>query len=236
MSLPVAILAGGLATRLHPVTARIPKSLVDVAGKPFAEHQISLLRERGLTDLVFLVGHLEEAVRSRLGDGRRWGVRLRYISDGARLLGTGGAIRQALSALGDQFFVLYGDSYLECDYSAIERTFMQSGKSGLMTVCRNDDRWDQSNVVFRDGRIVHYDKQARTPDMHHIDYGLGVFRRTAFTGDQPEHEASDLVAVYQRLVKNEDLAGFEVSGRFYEIGSAAGLEEARGYLAGKDRL
>jgi NDP-sugar pyrophosphorylase family protein len=113
MSLPVAILAGGLATRLDPVTGRIPKSLIDVAGRPFAEHQITLLRESGLTDLVFLVGYLEEAVRNSLGDGRRWGVRLRYVSDGPCPLGTGGAIRQALPALGDQFFVLYGDSYLE---------------------------------------------------------------------------------------------------------------------------
>ncbi|MBE3064858.1 MAG: NTP transferase domain-containing protein, partial [Spirochaetes bacterium] len=146
MSLPVAILAGGLATRLWPITERIPKSLVEVAGRPFAVHQIELLRRHGLTDIVFLVGHLGEMVRDELGDGSRWGVRLQYVFDGPTLLGTGGAIRRALSRLGDPFFTIYGDSYLDCDYGAVERAFLESGRGGLMTVCRNDDQWDHSNV------------------------------------------------------------------------------------------
>lgn len=229
MSLPVAILAGGLATRLRPITERVPKSLIDVAGRPFAAHQIELLRHHGLTDIVFLVGHLGEMIRDALGDGARWGVRLRYVFDGPHPLGTGGAIRRALPELGDRFFVLYGDSYLECDYREIERAFAVSGKSGLMTVYRNDDRWDRSNVLFAGGDIVRYDKLSRTSDMRHIDYGLGAFRAAAFA-DRAEDEAFDLVSVYQTLLRNDDLAGFEASTRFYEIGSASGLEETRAYL------
>jgi prepilin-type processing-associated H-X9-DG protein len=232
MSLPVAILAGGLATRLRPITGRIPKSLVEVAGQPFAVHQIELLARHGLTDIVFLVGELGEMVRGALGDGARWGVRLRYVFDGPGRLGTGGAVKQAVPQLGDPFFVLYGDSYLECDYAAIEQAFVASGRSGLMTVCRNDDRWDRSNVLFADGRIVRYDKQSRIADMRHIDYGLGAFRRSAF-GWTAEHEPFDLAQVYQRLLAQDDLAGFEVPGRFYEIGSPSGLEETRAYLAGR---
>jgi NDP-sugar pyrophosphorylase family protein len=232
VSLPVAILAGGVASRLRPVTDRVPKSLLDVAGRPFAAHQIELLRHHGLTDIVFLAGHLGEMVRQTLGDGARWGVRLRYVFDGARQLGTGGAIRGAIQELDDPFFVLYGDSYLECDYAAIERAFARNGKAGLMTVLRNDDRWDRSNVLFIDGQIVSYDKQARTPDMRHVDYGLGVFRKSAFAG-RDEDEAFDLAAVYQELLAKNDLAGFEAPGRFYEIGSPAGLEETRAYLAAK---
>jgi NDP-sugar pyrophosphorylase family protein len=233
MSVPVAILAGGLATRLRPATDRMPKSLIDVAGKPFAVHQIELLRRHGLTDIVFLVGHLGEMMCQALGDGSRWGVRLRYVFDGSRPLGTGGAIRRALPELGEAFFVLYGDSYLECDFQAIERSFVAAGKKALMTVCRNDGRWDRSNVLFMNGHLVGYDKRQPTPEMRHIDYGLGAFRPTAFA-DLLEGEAIDLAAIYQRLLASDDLQGFEVPGRFYEIGSAAGLDETRLYLAAKE--
>ena len=230
MSLPVAILAGGLATRLRPVTERIPKSLVDVGGRPFIEHQLELLSRHGLVDVVLLVGHLGEMLRDTLGNGERLGVRVHYAFDGPRRLGTGGAVRGAIPELGEVFFVLYGDSYLECDYEAIERAFLASGKSALMTVYRNDDRWDRSNVRFEDGRIVQYDKVHRNPAMHHIDYGLGAFRREAFVG-WPATEPFDLALVYQDLAAQNDLAGYEVPSRFYEIGSPSGLEETRALLA-----
>jgi len=232
MSLPVAILAGGLATRLHPATERLPKSLVDVAGKPFAVHQIELLSRHGLTEIVFLVGHLGELVCKALGDGSRWGVRLRYIFDGPKPLGTGGAIRHALPELGDAFFVLYGDSYLLCDFGAIERSFVAGESKGLMTVCANEGRWDRSNVLFANGRIVSYDKERPTAEMRHIDYGLGAFRSGAFAG-RHDGEAFDLAVVYQELLSTHSLTGVEVLERFYEIGSRAGLEETRRYLAAK---
>jgi NDP-sugar pyrophosphorylase family protein len=232
MSLPVAVLAGGLATRLKPITSTIPKSLVDVAGRPFAEHQIELLARHGLTDIVFLVGHLGEMVREALGDGSRLGVALRYVFDGPIAGGTGGAIRRALPELGDAFFVLYGDSYLECDYEAIERVFAASGKSGLMTVCRNDDQWDRSNVLMQDGRIIRYDKVATTPDMRHIDYGLGAFKASAFASR--DERPFDLAVVYQDLLAHDDLAGFDVPGRFYEIGSPSGLAATRDYIVQRE--
>ncbi|HMC78462.1 MAG TPA: nucleotidyltransferase family protein [Vicinamibacterales bacterium] len=232
MSLPVAILAGGLATRLKPVTERIPKSLVEVAGRPFAEHQVELLRSHGLTDIVFLAGHLGEMLREALGDGSRWNVSIRYVFDGPRPLGTGGALRAALPHLAGSFLVLYGDSYLECDYTAIARAFVASGKSALMTVCRNDDRWDRSNVHYEDGRIVAYNKDARTPDMHHIDYGLGALKADALTRYAAD-EAFDLSSVYRTLLAEDELAAFDVPGRFYEIGSHAGLEETRRHLSGR---
>jgi NDP-sugar pyrophosphorylase family protein len=232
MSLPVAILAGGRATRLGAITERIPKSLVAVGERPFVEHQLALLRRHKLEDIVLLVGHLGEMVHEALGDGRRYGVRLSYVFDGPEPLGTGGAIRRALPVLGSAFFVMYGDSYLECDFAAIERAFLESGKSGLMAVYRNDNRFDRSNVVYADGEIQHYNKQLQTPDMRYIDYGLGAFRRTAFEA-WPGSEAFDLSAVYQRLLTTADLAGFEVAERFYEIGSPAGLDATRAHLAAK---
>jgi D-sedoheptulose 7-phosphate isomerase len=233
MRLPVAILAGGLATRMRPLTERIPKVLLEVAGMPFAMHQLALLRRCGLTRVVFCVGYLGEQVESVIGDGRRWGMQIDYVYDGPTLLGTGGALRRALPQLGDAFFVLYGDSYLECDYAAIEQAFVESNRLGMMTVFHNADRWDRSNVLFRDGAMVCYDKRNRHPEMQHIDYGVGVLRAAALTpyaADRP----LDLSDVYQDLLAQGQLAGFEVSQRFYEIGSQSGLEEIHHYLQEKE--
>jgi NDP-sugar pyrophosphorylase family protein len=232
MSLPVAILAGGLAARLGSVTRQIPKSLLEVAGKPFAQHQLELLRLHGVADVVYCVGHLGELVENALGDGSRWGMRLRYSYDGPTLLGTGGALQRALPLLGKSFFVLYGDSYLECDYGKIQQAFLASGKLGLMTVHRNLDMWDRSNVLFHNGVILGYDKKNRTPEMQHIDYGLGALRAEVFSR-YPADTFLDLQRVYRDLVAEEELSGFEVDQRFYEIGSRAGLEETRAYLSQK---
>ena len=232
MSLPVAILAGGLATRLHPVTTTVPKALVEVAGRPFAEHQLDWLRNQGVNHVVFCVAHLGEMIRDALGDGSRLNLRIDYVFDGGTLLGTAGALKRALPVLGDAFFVLYGDSLLTCDLPAIERVFRASGRAGLMTVFRNDDRWDRSNVLFKDGRLLRYDKVNRIPEMRHIDYGLGVLTERALA-PVPADRPSDLAAVYQRLLADDDLAGVETTDRFYEIGSPEGLEETRAFLAGK---
>jgi len=229
MSLPVAILAGGLATRLRPLTERIPKSLVEVAGKPFAEQQVELLREHGLRRIVFCVGHLGQRVEAALGDGSRWGVSLGYAFDGPTLLGTGGALRQALPLLGEAFLVLYGDSYLECDYAAVERAFVASGSLGLMTVYRNEGRLSRSNALYERGLVRCYDKRHPTPEMQHIDYGLGALHARALQAYAPGL-ALDLAAVYADLAARGQLAGWEVAERYYEIGSPGGLEETRHHL------
>lgn len=229
MSLPVAILAGGLATRLKPITDTLPKSLVEVAGRPFAEHQVEQLRRQGVSRVVWLVGYRADHIERALGDGRRWAMSFEYLHDGPALLGTGGAIRRALPRLGDAFFVMYGDSYLEADFPAVEAAFRASGKAGLMTVFENDGRYDASNVEFAAGRIVRYDKAQRTPAMRHIDWGLGVLTPRAFA-PYADGDAFDLARVYQDLVAAGDLAAVEVPNRFYEIGSPAGLAETEARL------
>ena len=232
LDIPVAILAGGLATRLRPVTEKIPKSLVPVAGKPFLAHQLELLRSRGIHRVVLCVGYLGEMIQREFGDGSTCGMRLDYSFDGPQLLGTGGAIKRALPLLGGEFFVLYGDSYLPVAYHPIAEFFRRSGKLGCMTVYRNEGRYDTSNVVFRDGKIVVYDKKNRVPEMQHIDYGLSLFRAPvfeAYTPDQP----FDLARVMGRLVREKELAGYEVRERFYEIGSPAGLAELESLLQSK---
>jgi NDP-sugar pyrophosphorylase family protein len=222
--IPVAILAGGLATRLRPLTERVPKVLLPVAGKPFLSHQLQLLKVRGIQKVVLCLGYLGDLVRKEFGDGQAFGIHLDYSFDGPTLLGTGGALRQALPKLGEQFFVLYGDSYLTVPFDPIARFFEQSGKRGLMTVFRNEGLYDTSNVVFHDGKIVRYDKKARLPEMRHIDYGLSLFRSSVLR-DWPAARPFDLSEVLTRLLAADDLAGFEVPERFYEIGSPAGLAE-----------
>lgn len=224
---PVAILAGGLATRLRPITEKIPKSLVPVAGRPFLERQFDLLRQRGLRRVVLCAGYLGEMMQ-RDYPGYP-GLELEYSFDGDVLLGTGGALKRALPKLGDSFFVLYGDSYLPIDYRPVAEAFLQSGKRGLMTVYRNEGAYDTSNVVFEEGRIQVYDKKARSPRMRHIDYGLSLFKRDVFE-EWPAGQPFDLAAVMQKLLAQGQLAGHEIAERFYEIGSPAGLAELETYF------
>ncbi len=229
MTLPVAILAGGLATRLGDVVRATPKSLVDVAGKPFVAHQLDLLRGHGLTDIVLCTGHLGSLLEEVVGDGSRYGVRVRYSPDGPTPLGTGGALRHALPLLGEAFLALYGDSYLECDYGAVERAFRTSRGQAILTVIRNDDRWDRSNILCIDGRIVRYSKEHRTADMRHIDYGFVAMRADVFRG-YTDRGSLDLARVYEDLAGRDELAAYEVAERFYEIGTPSGLADTRRHL------
>ena len=227
--LPVAILAGGLATRLRPLTETIPKSLVEINGEPFLWHQLRLLREHGVSHVVLCLSYLGEQVRDSAGDGRDFGLHIDYSFDGSALLGTAGALKRALPLLGESFLVLYGDSYLPIDLGAVETSFRASGKAGLMSVYSNEGQWDTSNVEFADGQIVAYDKKLRTERMRHIDYGLGAFRASAFDR-VPADKPWDLAVLYQDLLQAGELAAFEAPHRFYEIGSFRGIEELSWYL------
>lgn len=227
--LPVAILAGGLATRLRPLTETIPKSLIEINGEPFLWHQLRLLRENGVERVVLCVSHLGQQVRDSVGDGDAFGLHVDYSFDGAELLGTAGALKRAQPLLGASFFVLYGDSYLPIDLPAVEAAFRTSGKAALMTVYSNAGQWDSSNVEFADGRIAVYDKKLRTERMRHIDYGLGVLSDAALER-VPQGRAWDLASLYQDLLRDGELAAFEAPHRFYEIGSFSGIEELSSYL------
>lgn len=229
-SYPVVILAGGLATRLRPMTEKIPKALVEVAGAPFIEHQLRLLFSRGIREVIVAAWYRGEMIEEAIGDGKQFGLSVNYVFDGDVPLGTGGAVRRALDLLGGPFFVLYGDSYLPCDYAAIQTSFEQQNASGLMTVFRNQGQWDKSNVEMADGRIRAYDKVNRTARMEYIDYGLGVFRPQVFVS-LPADQPADLATIYQRLVAGRELLAYEVTQRFYEIGSFEGLRELDELLA-----
>lgn len=233
--LPVAILAGGLATRLRPITETIPKALVEVAGQPFIIRQLAYLRAQGVRRVVLCVGYLGDMIEAVVDDGAQFGIDVRYSPDGPTLLGTGGALKKAVPLLGEQFFVLYGDSFLPVDFSAVQQAYLDSGRQALMTVLKNGNRWDKSNVLFRDGELVAYNKRTPRPDMAYIDYGLGVVDADVLSQYTPD-QVFDLADVYQELSMQGQLCGMEVYERFYEIGSHSGLKEAEDYFLTKEKV
>lgn len=233
--LPVAILAGGLATRLRPITETIPKALVDVAGKPFIVRQLSYLREQGISEVVLCIGYLGDMVRDVVGSGETFGLEVSYSEDGPNLLGTGGALAKAIPLLGDDFFVLYGDSFLPVNFSVVQEAYEKSGRPALMTVLKNQNQWDKSNVLFVGGRLLEYNKREPRAEMTYIDYGLGVVSASVLM-QRPVGQSFDLADVYQDLSLQGQLAGLEVQERFYEIGSHTGLKETEDYFLTKEKV
>lgn len=232
---PIAVLAGGLATRMRPLTDRLPKALLEVAGEPFLAHQLRLFARQGIASVKLLVGYRWEQILAFVGDGSRFGLRVDYIVDGPQLFGTGGAVRRALDRLGPQFLVIYGDAWLDTSYGAVVEAFQAGGLPALMCVYRNENRWDTSNVVFEKGVIRLYSKGRRLPEMRHIDWGLGVLD-AAVLASRPVDETWDLAELYEELSLNGRLAGYEVAQRFYEIGSVAGLAETDRLLRASDPI
>jgi N-acetyl-alpha-D-muramate 1-phosphate uridylyltransferase len=227
--LPVAILAGGHATRLRPLTDRVPKSLLNVAGRPFIFHQLEMLKKQRIERVVLCIGHLGEQIRAAVDAAAPPGLTVSYSSDGSELLGTGGALKHALPLLGEEFFVLHGDSYLRCSLPEVQAAYRTAGRPALMTVLRNDNQWDRSNVLFRDGRLLAYDKRAPRADMSHIDFGLSVLSSAVFTRYAQE-SIIDLADVFRDLAQRGELTALELSRRFYEIGSPRGLRETEEFL------
>lgn len=234
MSLPVAILAGGLATRLRPITEKIPKALLEIAGEPFIFHQLRYLKEQGISSVVLCIGYLGEMIKHTVGNGSQFGMQVDYSFDGQKLLGTGGAINAAIPLLGQKFFTFYGDSFLPIDFNSVEQAYLSSNQLGLMTVLKNDNRWDKSNVVFQDGSLIEYNKEVIKPAMNYIDYGLGILNSDVFRAYAPG-EFLDLSRVYNEMSIKKQLFGYEVFERFYEIGSHKGILETEKYLRSREK-
>ncbi len=226
---PIVILSGGLATRLGSLTKKLPKSLILINHEPFIAHQLRLLKNQGFKKVVLCVGHFGSLIREYVQDGKRFGLSVIYSHDGEYLLGTAGAIQHALSLLEEYFFVMYGDSYLITDYNKIQQTFCRQNKQALMTVFKNNNQGDRSNIEFRNNEIITYDKKNKTVNMTYIDYGLALFKKTIFSNRENSifYDLSDL---YEKLLAEQQLANYEVYQRFYEIGSINGLNEFKNFI------
>ena len=225
----IAILAGGLATRLQLLTERIPKSMIMIEGKPFLQYQLEFLKKGGITNIVLCVGYLSEQIETYFGDGKRFGVNIRYSKEGERLLGTAGALKNAENLLEEEFFVMYGDSYLFLNFKEILLHFQKFNKSALMVVYKNHDKYDKSNVVVKNGMVKKYDKKHKTKDMIYIDYGVSILRKKVLDMI-PRNEVYSLEELVPALINQNEMLAFETRERFFEIGSYRGLEEFKKYI------
>jgi len=231
-NIPVVILAGGLATRLYPLTNNIPKSLISINGKFMLAHQLDILKEQNISNVFLCISHLGEMIQQQFGT-EYLGIKLHYSFDGPNLIGTGGAIRQILPKLSDTFFVLYGDSYVSTNYSSILEFFNNYTDKGLMTICCNENKYDTSNVIFKNDKILVYDKKIKLPEMRYIDYGMSLFRKSAFDLYLNNHRF-DLSDVQHNLAKENQLLGYEIKQRLYEMGSVNGLSDLTTLLKEKN--
>ncbi len=227
------ILAGGLATRMRPLTENIPKSLLPINGRPFIDYQMNWLAREGVASVVVSIGHLGSQIKEHLGCGSRFGIRCTYVDEGEIRRGTGGAVRFAFKqgALEDNFCVLYGDSYLPVQIGPIWKAFIEGGKPALMTVFKNEAKWEESNVVFEEGILKRYEKGVRgDPKFKYVDYGLMLFSTRFVSGYLSDNIPQDLAPALNRLSLQGELAGYEVFQRFYEVGSPGGMQELSNYL------
>ena len=223
------ILAGGLATRLSRITDNVPKSMVPANGKPFLEYQIELLRKSGIKNIVLCIGHKGDLIKDYFRDGKKFNINITYSQE-EELLGTGGALRNAYNFLDDYFFVLYGDAYLNIDYLGVMNYLKKMQCSSLLTIYKNEGRFDKSNVEFIDHKFVVYDKQNPTEKMNYIDYGLSILSKRIIKKYIPNNTFYDLADCYNALSKKNQLIGYEAKNRFYEIGSISGLRDFEKYI------
>jgi len=230
---PVIILAGGLATRLRPITQTIPKAMIEVSGKPFIEHQLNLLKEKGISKVILCVQYLRQEIEDFVGIGERFGMEVKYSYDGDKYLGTGGAVLNALKLVGNEFFILYGDSYLDINYADAYNFYNQRKETALMTIIKNNNNWDKSNIIYHNNKIIEYDKEKNSSDMEYIDYGLGIVTKEAFNKFRYSSKF-DLSLVYQELIKNSNLIGYPADKRFYEIGSFEGIKDTENYIVNRN--
>lgn len=232
--LQIVILAGGKATRLYPLTKRIAKSMVMIYGKPFLEHQIELLKRNKIDEIVLCVGTFSDQIMEYFGDGKKFGISIKYsIEKQDMLFGTAGALKNAENLLDRFFFVMYGDSYLPVDFHEILSYFEKSGKMGLMSVYKNDDKYDKSNVAIKNGMIEIYDKSGKNEDLSYIDYGLLVLKKETIDL-LPKHKFVNLDFLLNKLIEKKELVAYKVTERFYEIGSFNGINDFENYIKSKN--
>jgi len=231
----IVILCGGKATRLYPLTKKIPKSMMRFEGKPFLEQQLDLLKKNRIFDIVLCVGYKAEQIKKYFGDGKNFGVEIKYSSDKKKLLGTGGALKKAENLLEDSFLVMWGDSYLPFNFQKAIKFFKKSNKPGMMIVFKNLNKYEPSNVEVKNNLVKSYSKKRKTKKMKYIDYGISIYRKEVLK-HLPKNQICDLTKLQQALIKKRQLLAYPAEKRFYQIGSPDGLEELKNYIKRKTKL
>jgi len=210
----IVVLCGGLATRLRPLSGKIAKSMMEIEGKPFLEHQLELLKKNDIFDMIFCIGYKGEQIKNYFGDGRQFGVKIRYSREKEKLLGTGGALKKAENLLDEVFLVIYGDSYLPFNFKTVIDYFNKFNKLGLMVIYKNQNRYEKSNVLVKDNLVKQYNKENPTKEMKYVDYGVSIFKKEALKL-LPKDTPCDLSRLHLSLIKKNQLMAFESKIRFY---------------------
>jgi NDP-sugar pyrophosphorylase family protein len=228
------ILAGGLGTRLWPITRAIPKPMVTVCGVPYLEHQLRLLTKQSITDVVMLTGYLGNQIEERFGNGRSFGLQIRYSRE-PEPIGTGGALREARHLLASIFVLIYGDSYLPILYAGVADRLAASEATGVMVVYRDPsgDTMVRSNVALdTSGLVLCYDKIAQTDtQLEYIEAGVLAFRRTVVDLIPAQYPVSLEQQIFPLLVERRQLLGMTTAQRFYDIGTPERLKTIEEFLA-----
>jgi NDP-sugar pyrophosphorylase family protein len=230
--LPVVILAGGLATRLQSLKKKLPKALIKISGKPFIYHQLTYLRKEGIKKVIICIGYLGDRIKNYVGNGKKFDIEVLYSKDWPHLLGTGGAIKNALPLITDKFFILYGDTFLPINYKDIVKFHLKNKSKSVITIIKNKGMWDKSNINFKNNKIIEYNKFNNGLEMEYIDYGLSLLSKDIFN-KYPPKKSFDLSVIFRQLIIQKKLLGFEVYKRFYEIGSIKGLRQTKKFLKKK---
>jgi len=225
----IVILCGGLATRLGNLAKNTPKSMMEINSKPFLEHQIEKLKKQGLKDIVLCVGHLSRQIEEYFGNGKKFGVKIKYSYDGEKQLGPIGAVKNAESLLDDDFFIMYGDSYLSVDFQKAYSDFKKTNKSALMVVYKNQDKYDKSNLIVDNNMVIGYGAEDKTKEMIFIDYGTSVLSKKTLES-VPENTMYSTGEFFSELIKKNQLCAYEAKKRFYHIGNLEALEELEKYI------
>ncbi len=234
MALQTIILAGGLGTRLGPLTKNLPKALIDISGKSFISRQLEHLHSQGIKDVIICTGFLGDLIKKEISKIKP-PLNIEIRNDGNKLKGTGGAIKSCLDILDDHFFVTWGDTHLPICLEETERDFLEQNKPCLMTLLKNLNQWDASNVIYKSGLVEEYNKKDASTEMEYIDYGISVFSKKIFE-EESLPDIFDLGDLVSQLAGRREIAGKEVKKRFYEIGSPEGLKETQDYFLMLDSL
>jgi NDP-sugar pyrophosphorylase family protein len=231
----VVILAGGEAKRLRPVTESVPKALVKIEGKPFVDWQLELLAKNKFSRVIFCTSYKSDMIQNYVGNGSKYGLEISFVEDGKERLGTGGAIRNAIPHLDQEFIVMYGDSFLDINFQQVSHGFDHCSKPAMMTIYKNDGKYDNSNVKLNNRGDIFYNKENPDASFKYIDYGLIFFKREVFE-ETVIGKTFDLSEMLHKLSKQFRIAGFEVQSRFYEVGSFSGIIELETYLRKKNNV
>lgn len=223
-------MAGGLATRLRPLTNDIPKSLILIQGKPFLQYQIELLTRYDIKDIVLCVAYMGKKIEDYFGDGNKFGVKITYSYEKNKLLGTGGALKLVEPYLNENFFLLWGDSYVRLNYKEMHDFHLKNTNDFDVTIAifYNIRNYDKSNIIYERGRIKKYEKNSKD-EMKYIDAGIMVFNKKILKRI-PSGKVFQIEDLFHKLAKEEKLKPFLIKKRYYEIGSLKGLNQFKKFV------